>query len=102
MQLCIPTCRSGSSLAARCLYARESYLTISTDLIRVMTRVKAIYRSWGIPCRGKQVYADRHRAEWLGKIPEAGVRRRAAFYHQQVATLRLPRPERTPELPAPA
>src|SRR5277367_6813071 len=31
-----------------------SYLTISTDLIRVMTRVKAIYRSWGIPCRGKQ------------------------------------------------
>ena len=36
----------------------RSYLTISTDLIRVMTRVKAIYRSWGIPCRGKQVYAD--------------------------------------------
>ena len=28
----------------------RSYLTISTDLIRVMTRVKAIYRSWGIPC----------------------------------------------------
>ena len=27
----------------------RSYLTISTDLIRVMTRVKAIYRSWGIP-----------------------------------------------------
>ena len=25
----------------------RSYLTISTDLVRVMTRVKAIYRSWG-------------------------------------------------------
>ena len=25
----------------------RSYLTISKDLIRVMTRVKAIYRSWG-------------------------------------------------------
>ena len=49
----------------------RSYLTISTDLIRVMTRVKAIYRSWGIACRGKQVYAERHRAEWLGKIQEA-------------------------------
>ena len=61
----------------------RSYLTISTDLIRVMTRVKAIYRSWGIPCRGKQVYAERYRAEWLGKIQEAGVRRRAEFYYQQ-------------------
>jgi len=27
------------------------------------TRVKAIYRSWAIPCTGKQVYAPRHRAE---------------------------------------
>jgi Transposase len=41
----------------------RSYLTISKDLARVMTRVKAIYRSWGIPCVGKQVYAPRHRAE---------------------------------------
>ena len=29
----------------------RSYLTISKDLVRVMTRVKAIYRSWAIPCR---------------------------------------------------
>lgn len=56
----------------------RSYLTISADLIRVMTRVKAIYRSWGIPCTGKQVYAERYRAQWLGKIQEAGVRRRAS------------------------
>src|ERR1700751_3677182 len=34
----------------------RSYLTISKDLGRVMTRVKAIYRSWAIPCTGKQVY----------------------------------------------
>jgi hypothetical protein len=61
----------------------RSYLTISTDLIRVMTRVKAILRSWGIPCRGKQVYAERYRAEWLGKIQEAGVCRRAEFYYPQ-------------------
>src|SRR5467141_3172458 len=55
----------------------RSYLTITKDLGRVMTRVKAIYRSWAIPCTGKQVYAPRHRAEWLGKIGEPGVRRRA-------------------------
>ena len=37
-----------------------------------MTRVKAIYRSWGIPCAGKQVYAPRHRAEWLGEDQRTG------------------------------
>jgi len=35
----------------------RSYLTITQDLSRVMTRVKALYRSWAIPCTGKQVYA---------------------------------------------
>ena len=32
----------------------RSYLAISTDLIRVMTRVKAIYRSWVYPARGNR------------------------------------------------
>jgi transposase len=67
----------------------RSYLTISKDLARVMNRVKAIYRSWGIPCAGKQVYGLRHRAEWLAKITELGVRRRAEFYYQQLDALRV-------------
>ena len=53
-----------------------------------MSRVKAIYRSWAISCTGKQVYAPRHRAEWLAKITEPGVRRRAEFYYQQLDALR--------------
>jgi len=67
----------------------RSYLTVTKDLARVMTRVKAIYRSWAIPCSGKQVYARCHRAEWLGKITEPGVRRRAEFYYQQLDALRM-------------
>ena len=66
----------------------RSYLTISKDTARVMTRVKALYRSWAIPCTGKQVYAPQHRAEWLAKITEPGVRRRAEFYYQQLDALR--------------
>src|ERR1700704_4175842 len=66
----------------------RSYLTITKDLGRVMSRVKAIYRSWGIPCVGKQVYGTRYRSEWLGKIEVAGVRRRAEFYYQQLDALR--------------
>jgi hypothetical protein len=66
----------------------RSYLTISKDLSRVMNRVKALYRSWGILCGGQQVYAPRHRSEWLNKIGEAGVRRRAEFFYQQLDALR--------------
>jgi transposase len=76
----------------------RSYLTISKDLARVMSRVKAIYRSWGIPCAGKQVYAPRHRAEWLAKISEVGVLRRAEFYYQQLDALRPLRQEVRREL----
>lgn len=67
----------------------RSYLTISKDLGRVMTRVKAIYRSWAIPCTGKRVYAPRYRAEWLAKITDPGVHRRAEFYYQQLDALRI-------------
>ena len=71
----------------------RSYLTITKDLTRVMNRLKALYRSWAIPCAGNEVYAPRHRSEWLGKIREAGVRRRAEHYYQQLDVLRLLRLE---------
>src|ERR1700724_2752184 len=71
----------------------RSYLTISKDLGRVMNRIKALYRSWAIPCAGTQVYTSRYRAEWLGKIREAGVRRRAELYYQQLDALRRFRPQ---------
>jgi transposase len=71
----------------------RSYLTISKDLGRVMNRVKALYRSWAIPCAGTQVYAPRHRPEWLSKITEAGVRRRAEHYYQQLDALQALRHE---------
>jgi len=34
----------------------RSYLTISKDLIRVMSRLKALYRSWAIPGSGRQCH----------------------------------------------
>src|SRR5450631_4180050 len=66
----------------------RSYLAISGDLARVMTRLKAVYRSWAIPCAGKQIYVPRCRAEWLDKLSEAGVRRRAEIYYEQFDALR--------------
>src|SRR5499427_6159314 len=55
----------------------RSYLTIVKDLTRFMNRLKALYRSWAIPCAGRDVYYTRHRSQWLEKITEAGPRRRA-------------------------
>jgi transposase len=36
----------------------RSYLTITKDLTRVMNRLKALYRSWGILCTGNEVNRD--------------------------------------------
>jgi hypothetical protein len=49
----------------------RSYEVVSKDLKRVMNRLKALYRGWGIPCTGTQVYSRRHREQWLQKIKEA-------------------------------
>jgi len=80
----------------------RSYITITRDLTRVMSRLKAIYRSGGIPCAGKQVYAPRYRAEWLARISEPGVRRRAELYCQQFDALAALRQQARRELLAEA
>jgi transposase len=76
----------------------RTYLTITKDVTRVMNRLKAVYRGWAIPCTGRQVYAPRHRSEWLKKIPEAGVRRRAGRYYQQLDALQPLRQQARREL----
>jgi transposase len=43
-----------------------------------------VYRSWSISFAGPSVYAPHHRAQWLGKITQAGVRRRAELLCQQL------------------
>jgi transposase len=76
----------------------RSYQTIGKDLTRVMNRLKALYRGWGIACAGTQVYAPRYREEWLNKLPQAGVRRRAELLYQQLDGLQALRREVRPEL----
>jgi len=71
----------------------RSYLTITKDLTRVMNRIKALYRSWAIPCSGTNVYAPRHRADCLAKISEPRVRLRAERFYQQLDGLQPVRQE---------
>jgi transposase len=76
----------------------RSSLTITKDVTRVMNRIKALYRSGGIPGSGTSVYAPRHRAEWLDKIVEPGVRVRAQRLYQQLELLQPVRLEARREL----
>jgi len=80
----------------------RSYLTIVKDLSRVMNRLKAVYRSWAIPCAGRDVYYRRQRAQWLDKIREAGVRRRAERLYEQLDMLQHLRQQARRELLAEA
>lgn len=71
----------------------RTYLSISKDLGRVMNRLKARCRGWGIACSGRSVYTPAHRESWLNKITEAGVRLRAEYLYQQLDTLQQLRRE---------
>ena len=73
-------------------------LTVTKDLTRVMNRLKALYRSWAIPCAGEKVYSPRHRSAWLEQLSEAGVRRRAEQLYQQLDILLQIRREARREL----
>jgi hypothetical protein len=76
----------------------RSYLTITKDVTRVMNRIKALYRSWAIPCAGTSVYTPRQRAEWLAKLVEPGVRVRAEHLYRQLDGLQPLRLEARGEL----
>jgi hypothetical protein len=54
-----------------------------------MNRPKALYRSWGIRSVGSGVCAPRYRSTWVDKIAEAGVRRRAKSFYQQLDALQV-------------
>jgi transposase len=41
------------------------------DVVRVQSRIKALYRSRGVAVSGKSVYADKGREEFLQKLPDA-------------------------------
>src|SRR3989449_11089541 len=78
----------------------RSYLTIVKDLTRVMNRLKALYRSWAIPCAGRDVYYTRHRTEWRGERSESRRRPRAAEPYPQKNTKQHLRPQTRREKPA--
>ncbi len=75
----------------------RTYLAISKELVRVMNRLKALYRGSGISCSGRSVYVPSHREAWLKKITEPGVRLRAEYFYQQAGHAATVAPRGAPE-----
>jgi transposase len=81
-----PVYQGESSLRALKELALQ-YDAIVGDSVRVMNRIKAIYRGRAIACTGKQVYEPSSRQEWLEQLPEAAIRSRAQYLYRQLDCL---------------
>lgn len=66
----------------------RNYECLVQDTTRVMSRLKAIYRSQAIACKGHDVYRQDRSEKWRKKLKEPGLKQRAGFLYEQLAALR--------------
>lgn len=66
----------------------RTYQCLVADQTRTKNRLKAIYRSRAIPARGERPYHPAHRALWIAKLEEPGLRARAEMLGRQLDALR--------------
>jgi transposase len=76
----------------------RSYAALTEDSLRVMSRIKALYRSQAVACAGKKPYGKQHRGTWLAQLPEPGTHRRAELLYEELDALQLLRREARREL----
>jgi hypothetical protein len=69
------------------------YIGIVSDTTRVMSRLKAVYRSRGIQAGRRAVYYEKNRQEWLSKLDRPEKRQRAEMLHRQLDQLMVLRRE---------
>ena len=63
------------------------YEALVDDSLRVMLRIRALYRSRAIAVKARSVYHPVRRSEWLEKIDDPGGRFRAQQLYEQLDTL---------------
>jgi len=76
----------------------RSYMTVTLDATRVMSRLKAIYRGQAITYGGKKLYTRRHRGEWLKQLKQPGLLRRAERLYEELDLLQQLRRQAKQEL----
>lgn len=61
----------------------HSYDSLTQDTTRSMNRLKALFRSQGVACSGRDVYYTGNRSQWIGKLAEEEVRLRSEFLREE-------------------
>jgi transposase len=62
----------------------HAYDHLTRDRVRVMSRLKALYRARAIPCAGTTPYSRARRAEWIGRLDGEAARRRAEWLYAEL------------------
>jgi len=88
----------GQNSAMTLKHLSRSYAALTEDTTRVKSRIKALYRSQAIASAGKKAYGRRHRGEWLARLTQAGMHRRAELLYEELDALLSLRREARREL----
>ncbi|MHB8412313.1 MAG: IS110 family transposase [Candidatus Acidiferrales bacterium] len=67
----------------------RSYTMLTEDTTRIMSRLKAVFRSQAISCHGKSVFRPDHREAYLAQLPTPGLRQRAELLYQELQAVHL-------------
>lgn len=65
----------------------RSYDGLVEDCVRVMNRIKAVYRSRAIPTTGTSIYRATHRESYLEQLKDNGAWKRVRLLYEQFDTL---------------
>jgi transposase len=65
----------------------RTYTALTEDTVRVMSRLKALYRSQAIATEGKKLYTRRRREQWLTQLTQAGQHYRGQRMFEQLDAL---------------
>lgn len=71
----------------------HAYDQLTQDRVRVMSRLKALYRARAIPCAGSTPYSHAHRSQWLVQLTEEAARQRALWLYAEMDSINALRRE---------
>ena len=64
--------------------AVRAYNSLTADNLRVMNRIKAMFRGRGIDCNGTKVYRRVHREQWLERLGDSAATTRLKLLYQEL------------------
>lgn len=64
--------------------AVRGYNALTGDCLRVMNRIKAMFRGRGIDCGGTEVYRVIHREQWLDRLGDPPAKARLELLYEQL------------------